>query len=102
MTEERNTIEQKEFREAFKLFDSNNDGFITVEEMKELMKKLGRNMSDGEARAVMSLADRDNNGLIDFEEFSLLWRIIIGEEDSDIREEFARFDLDKNGYISKG
>ena len=99
MAEERNTT--KELTEAFKLFDSNGDGLITVGEMQE-MKRIGRNMCDGEAKAVMSLADRDNNGLIDYEEFKLLWGIIIGDEDSEIREEFARFDLDSNGYISKG
>jgi len=68
-----------------------------------LLTKVGGNMSKGQVSAVMAIADRDKNSLIDFVEFQSLWSLVMGEieEESEIREEFKRFDLDKNGYITK-
>ena len=87
-----------------------------------LLTKVGGKMSEGQVSAVMAIADRDKNSLIDFAEFQSLWSLVMGEievfwkeremlpivwlnniqEESEIREEFKRFDLDKNGYITKG
>ena len=38
---------------------------------------------------------------IDFSEFSRLWAGLHGEEEAGLRAEFARFDLDNSGYITK-
>ena len=95
---------------------------ISMEEMRMLLTKVGGKMSEGQVSAVMTIADRDKNSLIDFAEFQSLWSLVMGEievfwlesemllilwlnniqEESEIREEFKRFDLDKNGYITKG
>ena len=95
---------------------------ISMEEMRMLLTKVGGKMSEGQVSAVMAIADRDKNSLIDFAEFQSLWSLVMGEievfwkeremlpivwfnniqEESEIREEFKRFDLDKNGYITKG
>jgi len=93
----------EELKEAFSLFDKNNDGLISLSEMASMMERLSAKMTEGEVKAVMSLADRDNNGNIDFEEFHHLWALVMGnsEEEEDIRKEFLRFDLDRDGFITK-
>ena len=73
-----------ELLEAFKLFDDNNDGIISLEELKQLVDKVGGDMTEGQVQAIMSLADRDNNGAIDFQEFQHLWDMVIGEDEVNI------------------
>ena len=73
-----------ELLEAFKLFDDNNDGMISLEELKQLVDKVGGDMTEGQVQAIMSLADRDNNGAIDFQEFQHLWDMVIGEDEVNI------------------
>ncbi|KAL9641573.1 hypothetical protein ABK040_013493 [Willaertia magna] len=66
---ERKVDAEDEIREAFKVFDKNNDGFISHEELKHMMQSIGENLSDREVNAMMKQADKDGNGLIDYEEF---------------------------------
>ena len=42
--------ELRELRQAFELFDKNNDGTINLNEMKEVMKTLGRDPSEEEVK----------------------------------------------------
>ena len=55
------------------MFDDNGDGTITVEEMLGLVSKIGGNLTEGEAVALIRQADADSNGVIDKEEFRELW-----------------------------
>ncbi|XP_066578115.1 calcium-binding protein 5b [Amia ocellicauda] len=63
-------IGMKELRDAFKEFDANGDGEITIEELRQAMVKLlGEQMSCREIEAVVREADRNGDGTVDFEEF---------------------------------
>lgn len=55
--------------EAFRAFDSDNDGSITVAELGAIMGSLGYNPSEQEVREMMQKGDTDNNGLLSMEEF---------------------------------
>ena len=105
---------------AFKLFDTDGDGVITMEELKGLISKVGGDMSEAEAIAHIKSADADGNMAIDFAEFGKLWAALHGAEEvinyaenefifnfwchfqNKIRGEFAKLDVDKSGYITKG
>lgn len=50
---------------AFKLFDKDNDGFITKDEFQKISKKLNREQIE----AVFSKFDKDGDGVLSFEEF---------------------------------
>ena len=56
-----------ELREAFNLFDEDGDQMISCAELKSLITKIGGNLSDGEATALIKAADKDGNNLIDFQ-----------------------------------
>ncbi|MBN3311314.1 CABP5 protein, partial [Amia calva] len=61
-------IGMKELRDAFKEFDANGDGEITIEELRQAMVKLlGEQMSCREIEAVVREADRNGDGTVDFE-----------------------------------
>lgn len=60
---------EDEMMEAFRVFDTDGDGYITKEELRQVMQQLDPDMSDKDIDDMMKEADVDNNGKIDFEEF---------------------------------
>merc|ERR1712179_424796 len=90
---------ETELREAFKLFDADGDGMISADELKTLITKVGGEIA--EAKALIHAADKDGNEGIDFEEFAQLWTALHGAEEGKMRDEFAKLDTDKSGYITK-
>jgi len=92
----------KEFREAFSLFDKDNDGTITTEELGVVMRSMGLNPSEAELKQMICEVDADENGSIDFAEFVTLMarKMSNTNRDSEIMEAFKVFDRDGNGKIS--
>lgn len=63
---------EAELREAFRIFDRDNDGFITPQELKTLLISLGLDSSAEVIRRMINEADRNRDGKIDFNEFRAL------------------------------
>ncbi|MED6266562.1 Calcium-binding protein 1 [Characodon lateralis] len=60
----------KELRDAFREFDSNGDGQISLTELREAMKKLmGEQVTNKEINEIIKDVDLNGDGLVDFEEF---------------------------------
>ena len=91
-----------EFREAFGLFDKDNDGSITSKELGTVMKSLGQNPTDAELQDMINEVDSDGNGTIDFNEFLTMMARKMKDTDTEdeIKEAFKVFDKDGNGFIS--
>ena len=58
--------DDKEMIKAFQEFDKNGDGFITQEELKEVMHSTGDVLSDDELNAMIRSADSNKDGQVDF------------------------------------
>ena len=56
-------------QEAFKAFDKDGDGLISLQELREIMTSLGNKLTDGEVDEMMKFADRDFDGFINYSEF---------------------------------
>ena len=56
-------------REAFRIFDKDGNGFITVAEMREAMKNLAEKFTDEEVDGLIAQADTDGDGQVNYEEF---------------------------------
>lgn len=56
-------------RAAFRVFDHNNDGSISKEELREAMVNFGTRCTDEEFEVMFSEADKNDDGKIDFDEF---------------------------------
>jgi len=61
---------------AFRVFDKNNDGVISVKEFQEVMQNRDVQHSVGKhaIQTMMAEVDLDNNGVIDFQEFMEMLR----------------------------
>ena len=80
--------EEEDIEQAFKIFDKvtevflisvqytieDGDGLITAEEVRETMTGLGEELSDSELTDMITEADLNGDGFIDFSEFSLLMK----------------------------
>ncbi|KAK1245182.1 hypothetical protein MKX08_004811 [Trichoderma sp. CBMAI-0020] len=65
---------EEELKEAFKVFDVNNDGFISPEDLRHCMRLLGEKMTDDEVDEMIREGDLDGDGRIDYQEFVQMMR----------------------------
>merc|ERR1719192_1228330 len=63
---------EAEIREAFKVFDSNGNGFINRQELGYVMENLGENMDKEEIEFLINEIDLDGDGQINYEEFYVM------------------------------
>ena len=56
-------------REAFKVFDSDGNGFINASELRQVMMNLGEKLSEEEVEMMIKEADTNGDGLVNYEEF---------------------------------
>ncbi|XP_023562220.1 centrin-4 [Octodon degus] len=61
--------EKEEILKAFKLFDDDGTGSITLNNIKRVAKELGENLTDSELQEMLNEADCDGDGAINEEEF---------------------------------
>ena len=59
----------EELKKAFEVMDANKDGVVTREELTTLLKGLGENVTDDVVDEMIKIADDNNDGKIQFEEF---------------------------------
>ncbi|KAJ2778542.1 Calmodulin [Coemansia javaensis] len=93
----------KELRDAFALFDKDNNGVITKDELGVLMRSLSHNPSEAEIRDMINEVDENGDGKIDFSEFIAMMArqpMSANGGDGEITEAFRVFDKNGDGLIS--
>uniref|UniRef100_U5EQS4 Putative calmodulin n=1 Tax=Corethrella appendiculata TaxID=1370023 RepID=U5EQS4_9DIPT len=91
-----------EFKEAFMLFDKDEDGTISMAELGVVMRSLGQRPSETELRDMVREADENGNGTIEFNEFLQLMskKMKACEGEDELKEAFKVFDKNNDGLIS--
>lgn len=54
------------------VFDRDNNGYITLDELQRAMQMIGENVTDAQLNEMLALADLDKDGRINYEEFARL------------------------------
>ena len=60
---------ESDIRQAFRMFDRDNNGMISAAEFRKTMTTLGEPMSDEDFNEMMKVIDVDGDGQINYEEF---------------------------------
>ena len=69
MSKKLSTEQIAELRKAFDVMDANKDGFVTKDELKNLLKGLGEDVTDEVVDEMISIADANGDGKVEFDEF---------------------------------
>ena len=97
------SIGTSKYDKYFSAIDKNGDGVISFEELKELlMKKMSNNEAEEQAKIIMSVADTEGTGFIDYSDFL---RISAGEghmlTTENLKKTFCYFDRNCTEKIEK-
>ena len=57
----------EELREAFRVFDKDGNGFISLDELKSVMRSLGENLTEEEFDVMIREADIDGDGQVNYD-----------------------------------
>ena len=60
-------FQDEQLVEAFKKFDTNGTGYISIDELQDLLSKIGQNFSEQEIYSVIKSVDRDGDGRLNLE-----------------------------------
>lgn len=60
-----------DLRNAFQKMDSNNDGFVTKQELIEAMRNAGMDVDSMNFQSAITEVDKDRDGRISYDEFMM-------------------------------
>ena len=63
-----------ELMEAFKVFDINNTGKISVKNLKKILVNIGQEFNEEQADDIIKYINVDKNGNIDIADFIQVWK----------------------------
>ncbi|KAL3683541.1 hypothetical protein R1sor_001563 [Riccia sorocarpa] len=88
--------ESTDLKEAFRLLDKDQNGFINALELRQVMTNLGEKLSDDEIHEMIRQVDMDGDGQINYEEFV---KMMIGNDCSSNDRVQTRLDQDRRYVI---
>ncbi|KAJ8533912.1 hypothetical protein K7X08_007236 [Anisodus acutangulus] len=92
--------EVEDLKEMFRKIDTDNDGIVSVEELKEGLQKVNSQLADSEVKMLIEAIDTNGKGTLDFGEFiAISLHLQRMANDEHLHRAFSFFDKDGNGFI---
>ena len=66
MVKKKKNDDTDETKKAFEVFDKDGSGYISVEELKQVMTQIGENLTDEELAEMIQEADINDDGQVDY------------------------------------
>ena len=90
-----------DYMDAFNLFDTNHDGTINSQKIREIMQKLGKNPTDKELAQIIENVAKSGSKKISFDDFVDLMETKNKEDDPEVEiiNTFQIFAAENNGLI---
>ena len=97
-------LEEAIFKEAFSMFDKDQDGSINSKKLGIVMRSFGLDPTDNELSEMIAEVDKDETGDLHFPEFLKLLQEEIESSNCEglIRDAFEQFDTGSKGFITQG
>mmetsp|Transcript_3462 Transcript_3462/g.8682 ORF Transcript_3462/g.8682 Transcript_3462/m.8682 type:complete len:149 (-) Transcript_3462:101-547(-) len=97
---------ERDYHDAFAIFDQDQDGVVSKEELGAMMKKLGNEVTDVEIKDIITESGSSKASGITYAEFQKLMGMGIKnlrepeDPEDELRHAFRLFDQDGDGFIS--
>uniref|UniRef100_A0A803NDV1 non-specific serine/threonine protein kinase n=1 Tax=Chenopodium quinoa TaxID=63459 RepID=A0A803NDV1_CHEQI len=92
--------EVEDIKEMFKKIDTDEDGIVSVEELKVGLLKHGSQLGESEVQLLIEAVDTFGKGTLDYGEFlAVSLHLQRMGNDEHLRKAFSYFDKDGDGYI---
>lgn len=94
--------ELNQLKAAFKFFDADQNGTVDSDEIKDVLVKLGVEITGDEIKDIMANLDENGDGVMDFNEFVQMMdrRLSINSQYAEIEQTFKVFDKNGDGKIT--
>uniref|UniRef100_A0A0D6QXV5 EF-hand domain-containing protein n=1 Tax=Araucaria cunninghamii TaxID=56994 RepID=A0A0D6QXV5_ARACU len=94
-------------KEVFHVLDRDGDGRIAYSDLQDFFRSSHHhNLSEEEIESMLSVADMDRSGSVEFEEFEVLMNALMTREEENggdaLEEAFRAMDRDGDGVVSVG
>ncbi|XP_041027861.1 calcium-dependent protein kinase 13 [Juglans microcarpa x Juglans regia] len=94
------TEEVGDIKEMFKKMDTDNDGVISIEELKAGLRNSRSQLAESEAQMLIEAVDTNGKGTLDYGEFlAVSLHLQRMANDEHLHNAFSYFDKDGDGYI---
>ncbi|CAI0425355.1 unnamed protein product [Linum tenue] len=91
--------EVEDIKEMFKKMDTDNDGIVSIEELKVGLRNQSQ-LAEPEVQLLIEAVDTNGKGTLDYSEFlAVSLHLQRMAHDEHLRKAFSYFDKDGNGYI---
>nr|GMC85873.1 calcium-dependent protein kinase 13 [Ipomoea batatas] len=92
--------EVEDLKEIFGKIDTDNDGIVSIEELKVGLQKLNSQLAESEIQMLIEAIDTNGKGTLDYGEFiAVSLHLQRMANDEHLRKAFSYFDKNGNGYI---
>ncbi|CAF1008581.1 unnamed protein product [Adineta ricciae] len=95
------SAQRKELKDAFDVFDTDESGKISQNELGNILKALNIKINDNQLKQLVVDMDSDQSGEIEFDEFCRVMSEAFFKKytNNELRVAFQQFDQDGSGYI---
>ena len=102
MSESLSIETRNKLKANFNNFDKDQDGLISYQELKELMKQTTKSFIEADLQDLLNDSDMNENGQINFKTYTELVKKITkkNETEEELFQTFKIFDKDNSGLIS--